>query len=578
MSRFLLLGITLIAPARPQSASEQALNELLEQMWQEHLREHPTSATALLGRSPYDDRWPDDSLEAIARRKKSRLEHIRRLERLDAATLSRPARLDYELALYWLRLEAAEDRYPGELLAIDPVARSAVRTIPATIRSMPAASIKDYENIVARLRAAPRWIDQQIALLEEGLRRGVTQPAIVLRDLPSQVDGLLAAEPGAHPLLEKFREFPASIPPAERKRLLSEAAAALDGGLLPALRKLKQFLTTRYLPGARQTIAHGSLPEGEQWYAVLVRSFTTTQLSPEQIHQIGLDEVRRIRGEMQAVLTQAQFSGDLAAFQTFLRTDPRFYFSSASELLMAYRDLCKRIDPELPRLFGKLPRTPYGVREVESHIAPSETSARYQPGSVDGSRPGYFLVNTYALPMRPKYEMEALAMHESVPGHHLQIALANELENVPPIRKTFSFTAFIEGWGLYAESLGEELGFYRDPYSKFGRLSFDMWRACRLVVDTGMHLKGWSRQQAIDYMKQNTALAEHNIIAEVDRYIAWPGQALAYKIGELKFKELRRQAERQLGDRFDVRRFHDALLANGPVPMEMLDGLVRLAP
>jgi uncharacterized protein (DUF885 family) len=290
---------------------------------------------------------------------------------------------------------------------------------------------------------------------------------------------------------------------------------------------------------------------------------------------MGLSEVQRIHGEMDAVIREVKFGGSVPEFIRFLRTDSRFYFAKPEDLLTAYRDLCKRIDPELPRLFGRLPRAPYGVRAVPDHIAPSYTSGRYWQASASGSRPGYFMVNTYKLESRPRYEMEALAFHEAVPGHHLQIALALELEHVPEFRKALQVNAFVEGWALYAESLGEELGLYRDPYSRFGRLSFDMWRACRLVVDTGIHALEWPRERAIEFMKANSALSEHNIISEVDRYIAWPGQALGYKIGELRIKALRRQAEQALGPGFDIRAFHDTVLANGAVPLDILERQVQ---
>jgi uncharacterized protein (DUF885 family) len=302
--------------------------------------------------------------------------------------------------------------------------------------------------------------------------------------------------------------------------------------------------------------------------------FTTTDWTPKQIHEIGQSEVKRIRAEMEAVMRKTGFGGSFSAFLEFLRTDKQFYYTRAEDLLTGYRDISKRIDPELPRLFERLPRMTYGVRAVPDHVAPSETTARYFPGDLAGTRPGYFVANTYKLETRPKYEMEALTLHEAVPGHHLQIALALELTDVPEFRKLLPVTAFSEGWGLYAESLGEELGFYKDPYSKFGQLSYEMWRACRLVVDTGMHAFGWSRQQAIDFMKANTSSTEQNIVVEVDRYIANPGQALAYKIGELKIKELRKRAEQALGSKFDVRAFHDAVLANGAVPLDVLEAYV----
>jgi uncharacterized protein (DUF885 family) len=325
------------------------------------------------------------------------------------------------------------------------------------------------------------------------------------------------------------------------------------------------------MPAGNRPIAASSLPDGEAYYAYCVREYTTTHLTPEDIHQTGLDEVARIKAEMGSVLQASGFQGSMEEFTEFLRSDPRFYFTRAEDLVTAYRDIAKRADAELPKLFAELPRTPYGVRVFPDYEAPSQTTAQYYPGASDGSRPGYFMVNTYRLDMRPRYEMEALTLHEAVPGHHLQIARAQEMHHLPDFRRNGSYTAYVEGWALYAEGLGSQMGFYADPYSKFGQLTYEMWRACRLVVDTGLHRFGWSRQQAIEYMQKQTAKTEQDIAVEVDRYIVWPGQALAYKMGELKIKELRARAEGLLQSRFDLRRFHNALLDNGALPLALLE-------
>jgi uncharacterized protein (DUF885 family) len=376
------------------------------------------------------------------------------------------------------------------------------------------------------------------------------------------------------PLLLPFREMPATIEEPQQERLRSRASAAYEEGIVPALRRLHRFLVQEYVPGAREPIAATTLPEGEAWYAYDVRRSTTTSLSPREIHDIGLQEVERIRREMERVKEQAGFEGDLAAFNEFLRTDPRFFHQTAAELLEGYRDIAKRADPELIHLFGTLPRTPYGVKAVPSFAEKSQTTAYYQPGSPEAGRPGWFFANTYALDTRPIWEMEALTLHEAVPGHHLQISIAQELEGVPEFRRHGGYTAFVEGWGLYSEGLGEEMGFYRDPYSKYGQLTYEMWRAIRLVVDTGMHTLGWSRQQAIDFFVSNSSKTPHDIEVEIDRYIVWPGQALAYKIGELKIKELRARAERELEDEFDVRAFHDAVLGQGALPLDVLEARI----
>jgi uncharacterized protein (DUF885 family) len=345
--------------------------------------------------------------------------------------------------------------------------------------------------------------------------------------------------------------------------------------VVPAFTKLHEYLVKTYLPGARESIGLGALPDGQAWYAYNARMRTTTTLTPQQIHEIGLSEVKRIRAEMDKVISQTGFKGSFAEFTKFVRTDPQFYYTNADALLTGYRDIAKRIDPELPRLFGKLPRLTYGVKPIPDYAAKSQTSAYYQPGSPAAGRAGNFFANTYALDTRAKWEMECLTLHESVPGHHLQISLAQEMEDAPEFRKHGSYTAFIEGWGLYSESLGDEIGLYKDPYSKYGQLTFEMWRAIRLVVDTGIHSLGWTRQQAIDYFLANTSKSEHEVAVEVDRYIVWPGQALAYKIGQMKIRELRDYATKELGKKFDVRKFHDQVLGNGALPLDVLEARIK---
>jgi len=394
---------------------------------------------------------------------------------------------------------------------------------------------------------------------------------VVLRDVAAQLDAQTPEDPLQAPLLKAFAKLPEGI--SEEAR--TDAVRIYREKIVPAYRKLREYFVSAYLPHARETVALSALPEGVDWYLERVRRETTTSLTPHEIHQLGLSEVKRIRGEMEKVLARVGFKGTLADFATFLRTDARFYFTDARELVREYRDIAKRIDPELTRLFGKLPRLPYGVVEIPAFSAPSQTTAYYRQGSPEAHRPGSYFVNTYKLDTRPKWEMEALTLHESVPGHHLQIAISQELTSVPEFRKTSRYVAFVEGWGLYAESLGPDLGMYQDPYSQFGQLTYEMWRAIRLVVDTGMHALGWSRDQAIDYFRQNSAKTEHDIVVEIDRYIVMPGQALAYKIGELKLKELRALASKELGAKFDVRTFHDAVLGSGALPLDVLEENIR---
>jgi uncharacterized protein (DUF885 family) len=381
-------------------------------------------------------------------------------------------------------------------------------------------------------------------------------------------------DPIRSPLYQAFAKLPETIPAARRSGLRARGEAAIRGQVLPALGKFHAFVKDEYLPACRKDIAAASLKDGAAYYQFAIRAQTTTDLTAQQIHDIGKQEVARIRSRMEELIRQVEFKGTFQEFLKFLRSDPRFYYEKPQDLVTGYAAISKRMDAELPRLFAELPRTPYGVREIPAYEAPAQTTGYYLPGAADGSRAGYFYVNTYKLETRPKYEMEALSLHEAVPGHHLQIARAQELGGLPDFRRNGGYTAYVEGWGLYAESLGDDIGFYSDPYSKFGQLTYEMWRACRLVVDTGMHALGWTRQQAIDFMLENTAKTENDVIVEIDRYISWPGQALAYKLGELKIKELRARARAELVDKFDLRRFHNAVLDNGPLPLSVLEAQI----
>jgi len=435
----------------------------------------------------------------------------------------------------------------------------------------PFRTARDYNDYVARLAAFPNQVEQLIALMKRGIETKWLPPAVPLRSVPAQIEGQIADDPTKSPFFEPFARVPKDIPTSEQARLVDSGKKAIIESLNPAFKKLLAFMKETYLPACRKDVGASSLPDGEAYYQHAIRRFTTTNLAAREIHEIGKQEVARIHKEMEGIVQKAGFKGSFQQFLTFLRTDPRFYYSKPDELVAGYSYIAKRADGKLPELFAELPRTPYGVKVIPDYEAPAQTTAYYQPSAADGSRAGLYMINTYKLDTRPKYEMEALTLHESVPGHHLQIARSQELKGLPDFRRNAGYTAYIEGWGLYAESLGTEMGFYADPYSKFGQLTYEMWRACRLVVDTGMHLFGWSRQQAIDFMKQNTAKTENDIIVEIDRYIVWPGQALAYKIGELKIKELRAKASKELGERFDVRRFHNAVLDDGALPLDLLE-------
>jgi uncharacterized protein (DUF885 family) len=547
----------------------ERLRELFKIKWDYDMQNFPEFAT-YVGQPGHNDRWTDNSLEAIARRNRELPTPLKVIQVIDRSKLNAADQLSYDLFKKQIEREIEGLRFKGEYLAINQLG-GVQQDVPQMFEVMPHRSVKDYENIIARLKGVPTVIEQTMVLLKKGLETGITEPRITLRDVPQQVESELVEDPSKNPMLQAFAEFPAGIPMPEQERLRKEAGNALTNQVIPAFRELKEFLTKTYIPGSRETIGLGDLPDGKAWYEMNVRNTTTTALTPKEIHEIGLSEVKRIRKQMEEVITQTGFKGGFAEFAQFLRTDPQFYYTDAESLLRGYRDIAKRADPELTRLFGKLPRLTYGVVPVPAYSEKSQTTAYYQPGSPTAGRPGYFYANTYDLKTRPKWEMEPLSLHEAVPGHHIQISLAQEMEGMPEFRKHGGYTAFVEGWGLYSESLGVEMGFYKDPYSNFGRLTYEMWRAVRLVVDTGMHSMGWSRQQAIDYFLANASKNEHDITVEVDRYIVWPGQALAYKIGELKIKELRAYAKKELGDRFDIRAFHDELLGNGALPLDVLE-------
>ena len=554
--------------ARSKAKDPQKLHRLFDLAWQYDNAEHPELATSR-GVAGYINRWTDESLEAIERRKHETVSLGQALSAIDRRKVDAQDQVNYDLFRRDVDDDLAAQRFPRELLAITQLAGP--QYLSSTLDIMPARTARDYQDIVARLDAVPQRMAQVEARLRRGVETGVVSPRVVLRDVAAQLDAQTPEDPLQAPLLKAFAKLPEGI--SEEAR--TDAVRIYREKIVPAYRKLREYFVSAYLPHARETVALSALPEGVDWYLERVRRETTTSLTPHEIHQLGLSEVKRIRGEMEKVLARVGFKGTLADFATFLRTDARFYFTDARELVREYRDIAKRIDPELTRLFGKLPRLPYGVVEIPAFSAPSQTTAYYRQGSPEAHRPGSYFVNTYKLDTRPKWEMEALTLHESVPGHHLQIAISQELTSVPEFRKTSRYVAFVEGWGLYAESLGPDLGMYQDPYSQFGQLTYEMWRAIRLVVDTGMHALGWSRDQAIDYFRQNSAKTEHDIVVEIDRYIVMPGQALAYKIGELKLKELRALASKELGAKFDVRTFHDAVLGSGALPLDVLEENVR---
>jgi len=571
---FILLTTSAVfAQALSSSDAAKKLHALFDEDWQWGLQQYPESAT-LLGDNRYNDRVTDYSIQAIERRKAHEREMLDRVQKIDRMRLTGQDVISYDLFLRDKKLNVEGGRFPTEYMPIDQMNGVQI-SFGQLAGATPFRSAKDYDDYVARLAAFSRQIDQLIGLMKRGIETKWLPPAVPLRSVPAQIEGQIADDPTKSPLFNPFARVPQDVSASERTRLVDSGKNVIAGSLTPALKKLYAFIKESYLPACRQDIGASSLPDGEVFYQYAIQRHTTTSLTAKEIHEIGKREVARIHKEMEAIVQQASFKGSFQEFLTFLRTDPRFYYSKPDELVAGYSHIAKQADGKLPELFAELPRTPYGVKVIPDYEAPAQTTAYYQPGAANGSRAGFYMINTYKLDTRPKYEMEALTLHESVPGHHLQIARSQELNGLPDFRRNAGYTAYVEGWGLYAESLGTEMGFYTDPYSKFGQLTYEMWRACRLVVDTGMHAFGWSRQQSIDFMRENTAKTENDIIVEIDRYIVWPGQALAYKMGELKIKELRAKASKELGARFDVRKFHNAVLDDGPLPLDLLESRIN---
>jgi uncharacterized protein (DUF885 family) len=585
----LVLPMLTIAQGHPetpaQAKARQEFHNYLDADWKRWMELYPEFATSV-GYPGQNRRWTDDSPRGIATRKGQLDESIKKLRAIDHNALPASEQVNHEL--YRELLETAEEglQYGDDPMPFRNVVPSNLwmpltqmggvqQGAADTLANMPHQSLGDYEDILTRMEALPKSVEEHLALLQDGLRRGFTPPNITMRDVPKQIADLVPEDPLKSALLDPFNEFPANIIEADRNRLTDRAKQIYSSRLRPAFQKLHDYVRDTYVPACRDSIAVTTLPSGKASYAFHVRWQTTTDLTPQQIHEIGLSEVKRIRSEMEKVIASTGFKGSFHEFTEFLRNDPRFYFEKPQDLIDAYKIIAKTIDPELAHEFGRLPRNQYGVTPIPDFKAPSQTTAYYQPGAPAVGRPGYYFVNTFNLHARPKWEMEALSLHEAVPGHHLQISLAQELDNVPEFRKHVGYSAFVEGWALYGESLGGELGLYKDPYSKFGQLSYEMWRAVRLVVDTGMHTMGWTRDQAIQFFKDNTGKTDQDITVEVDRYIVWPGQALAYKIGQLKIRELRASAEKQLGEKFDVRAFHDTVLENGAVPLSVLEPHVK---
>jgi uncharacterized protein (DUF885 family) len=560
-----------VIPAQSKPVGNAATKQLylfFDRTWEESLKENPGFAS-FLGDKRYNDRWGDNSLAAFADRQRQRLADLAALKKLNRAQLSAADQLNYDLFKHELEENIERDRFEGYLIPVSQ--QGGIQTQDDLASFISFDKVKDYEDWIARLNTFPSYMDQTMALMQEGKSKKIMPAAITMSRVPGQIDKQLVSDPEKSAFYTPLKTFPKDISPADQARLQAAAKDAIAKNVLPSFHKFKDYFVKEYLPACYPQVGVWQRPNGDEYYAFLARSYTTTNLTPEQIHQKGLAEAARIRAEMEKIKAQVGFKGDLHDFFDYLRSDKKFFYKTPEELLEAYRALAKQIDPELVKVFKTLPRTPYGVVPIPDNIAPDTTTAYYNQPAADGSRAGRYYVNLYKPEVRPKWEMMALSLHESVPGHHLQLALQQELGDMPNFRKYGGYTAFIEGWGLYSESLGEDMGLYDDPYSKFGQLTYEMWRAVRLVVDTGMHYYKWDRQKAIDYFKDNAAKTDQDIVNEIDRYISDPGQALAYKIGELKLKELRARGKAQLGDKFDIREFHDVVLLSGALPLDILE-------
>ena len=552
------------------AAEIEKLHALFNTYWDWSMLENPENAT-FHGYPGQNGRWTDLSQEAIDARNNFVASLLDSLNSIQTLHLNSEDQISYSILKKMLENQQIEGQFGSQYLLVDQM--NGIHLSAALVMEMmPNNTVKDYQDILHRLYKLPRLLQQTTELLRQGIKEGITPPRISIQNVPQQLLNQITSDPLHNPFLRAFKNFPDSIDLAAQRRLSKAAKILYKKDVLPALKSFYTFITETYLPSCRSTTAFTDLPGGKEWYSHKVQSSTTTLLTPEQIHEIGLNEVERIHQEMLEVVKASGFKGSFAEFLHFLKTDPQFFYSNREELLNAYQTLTRDIEAKLPTLFSTLPHLPFEVIPIPHYSEESQVAAYYLQGSLIHNRPGFFFINTSFPEQRPKWEMEPLALHEAVPGHHLQITLAQELENLPEFRKEAHFTAYIEGWGLYAEKLGIELGFYQNFYSQFGRLTYEMLRATRLVVDTGMHAMGWSRDQAIDFFKQHVGgMSDHEIVTEVDRYLVMPAQALAYKIGELKIQEVRRKANQILGDKFDIRDFHNAWLRHGTLPLDIAE-------
>jgi uncharacterized protein (DUF885 family) len=545
------------------------LQPLLDEIWQYNLSISPILATSQ-GVHDFDNKLADVSPDALEKQDSQFRLFLKKLSLIDKTELNRIEQIS--LLIQQRNLQNHIDQYRFNAHYMPLTSESSFHSSLAFLpRSSRFETLGDYQNYLARLEHFPTYFEQQINWMRKGIQSGFIQPKVVLQGFEDSVKAFIHDSPEDSIFYTPFQNLQgANVDSIQQQKLRDQASLIIANQVFSAYQNFYDFLMTEYIPKAKTNIAAKSLPNGSDYYQNRSDFYTTTTMSVDDIHSLGLDEVKRIRGEMQTVVDQLEYKGNINQFIQYLRTDKKFYAQTADELIKQASYIAKKMDAKLPQLFNYLPRTPYGVEPVPENIAPKYTTGRYISPTND-SQPGYYWVNTYALDKRPLYALTALTLHEAVPGHHLQISLSREMTELPEVRRYTYISAFGEGWGLYSEFLGKEVGMYNDPYDEFGRLSYEMWRACRLVVDTGMHQKDWSRQQAIDYMLENTALSEHNVTTEIDRYISWPAQALSYKIGELTIKRLRKHAEEVLGDNFDLRAFHHAVLKHGSVPLSVLE-------
>jgi uncharacterized protein (DUF885 family) len=571
----LLLAAALVAAcagAPPAATPDVALNALVEEYFDLSLALAPMNATAI-GDSRFDDRLDETTTPGFRERLLATdRAFLERARRIDAARLSPSGRITWEIFVAERELALAGEKFPEELMPLNQM--SALPIDLAVYGSgsgpQPFHDARDYERFLKRLREFPRWVDGAIAMMRTGIARGITVPRAAMAKVVPQLREIVTARIGDSVFWHPIDELPVGVSADDRRRIIAGYTQALGQEVLPAYTRLADFIERDYLPAARTTVGWSDLPAGASWYRWRIRGATTMDMAPGQIHALGLAEVARIRGEMLTVKDQVGFSGGLEAFFKYLEEDPRFYFTSEAELLGAYDAVKQRVERLLPRLFADFPKADYEIRAVEPFRAASSAGASYQAPSADGKRRGIFYINTYNLKAQPRFGIETLSLHEASPGHHFQISIQQELTDLPRFRRFNGYVSYSEGWALYSESIGKELGVFTDPYQWYGRLSDEMLRAMRLVVDTGLHSQGWTRERAIKYMLDNSTLTESDVTAEVERYIVWPGQALGYKLGQLHISALRARAEAQLGTAFDVREFHSQVLRDGAVPMDVL--------